>query len=502
MNQPNLCPRLPEEINIISVRKQGKNGTSKDFVVRRLAALPIDGELSDIQTVEYQANTVHISNNGPAPDQTDPGEMEGNTHSSVILPDPHIDIRKKVEDIVSEVVGPIHGDVTINKKETSGSDVDLSDRSKLFEALQQNTHIVTKYFDLRTNDYFYDVISPTFGVATYWYRQEFAKSRGMVHWHGLCWRSDKKPHNVINECIEKGLSDKECAATLSDLASIHFGLTGSHPAGQDENDLSIKNYALIPEVTAPLPPDDKNPLIKLLMEGWRANRYISLIVLKIDADNQSVNDILATEKYVCGYACKGNQPTGVVVDLFNDLVNCADEYTGATPNGKVPVLTGCNIQASWPLDENYCRTMLLHTPNWRLLDVKIDNLSWVHQMESFLQTDVCPNFVKADIEKARKHISDDNQEDDISSEQCEQPERMELKEIGLVDYNKPRPDDSLPDAVMVEFHSYTGPAFIEHNTKLVPIVPVERKTAAAIFVEENKSPKNLVGLVLFTNAKE
>jgi hypothetical protein len=31
-----------------------------------------------------------------------------------------------------------------------------------------------------------------------------------------------------------------------------------------------------------------------------------------------------------GYACNGNQPTGAVVDLFNDLVNSADESTGAT----------------------------------------------------------------------------------------------------------------------------------------------------------------------------
>ena len=31
-----------------------------------------------------------------------------------------------------------------------------------------------------------------------------------------------------------------------------------------------------------------------------------------------------------GYACKGNRPTGAVVDLFNDLVNSADESTGAT----------------------------------------------------------------------------------------------------------------------------------------------------------------------------
>lgn len=65
-------------------------------------------------------------------------------------------------------------------------------------------------------------------------------------------------------------------------------------------------------------------------QGWRANGDISLIVSKSDEDNPSVDDILATEKYVCGYACKGNQPTGAVVDLFNDLVNCADETTGAT----------------------------------------------------------------------------------------------------------------------------------------------------------------------------
>ncbi|CAG2185621.1 unnamed protein product [Mytilus edulis] len=111
---------------------------------------------------------------------------------------------------------PLRRLLSLYLKETSGTDIDLSDRSKLFEALQKNTHIVAKYFDLRTNDYFHDVMSPAFGVTTYWYRQEFAKSRGMVHWHGLCWRSDREPHNLINECIEKGLSNAECAATFSE----------------------------------------------------------------------------------------------------------------------------------------------------------------------------------------------------------------------------------------------------------------------------------------------
>jgi hypothetical protein len=49
---------------------------------------------------------------------------------------------------------------------------------------------------------------------------------------------------------------------------------------------------------------------------------VSLIISKSDPENPSVEEILSVEKYVSGYACKGNQPTGAVVDLFNDLVNC------------------------------------------------------------------------------------------------------------------------------------------------------------------------------------
>jgi hypothetical protein len=59
--------------------------------------------------------------------------------------------------------------------------------------------------------------------------------------------------------------------------------------------------------------------------------YLSSAVFFVMAiQNPSVNEIIATEKYVSGYACKGNQPTGAIVDLFNDMVNCADESTGAT----------------------------------------------------------------------------------------------------------------------------------------------------------------------------
>ena len=64
-------------------------------------------------------------------------------------------------------------------------------------------------------------------------------------------------------------------------------------------------------------------------QGWRANGDVSIIVSKSNPESPSVDDI-ATEKYVSGYACKGNKPTGVMVDRFNDLVNCTDEATGVT----------------------------------------------------------------------------------------------------------------------------------------------------------------------------
>jgi hypothetical protein len=50
-------------------------------------------------------------------------------------------------------------------------------------------------------------------------------------------------------------------------------------------------------------------------------------------------------------------------------------------------------------------------------------------MKSFLLSLDCPNFIKADVEKAKQKIeeqSNDNQNDDVLVESCDQPEWMEL----------------------------------------------------------------------------
>ena len=50
--------------------------------------------------------------------------------------------------------------------------------------------------------------------------------------------------------------------------------------------------------------------------------------------------------------------------------------------------------------------LLLHTPNLRKIsDIKDDDMTWLEKIEFFLNSDHCPNFVKADVEKAKTQIT-------------------------------------------------------------------------------------------------
>ncbi|VDI81413.1 Hypothetical predicted protein [Mytilus galloprovincialis] len=332
VNEPGkILPKLPSEVNIIiRVRKIGKNDTSKEFNVRRqkvqialiwlkknnpafsdieiseerLNLLPEDGQIQNIHTLEYNSNVGHLNDQGPAPKQIDPGNVEGETISSVLLPEPCFDIKQKIQDAVDEIATEENTNISINKKgqvsipwptrdlkaklqtgdksvaekilyfsanlrgtsqywnqrskelraliqykinegqglpsffttgscaefyfkplkrilslyikETTGNEIDLNDHNKMFkQAVQDNTHIVGDYFDKRTQSYFKEIMGPVFGVNSYWYRQEFSKSRGMIHWHGLCWRFDKEPHNLMHQAYVDGKTDEECAKLLS-----------------------------------------------------------------------------------------------------------------------------------------------------------------------------------------------------------------------------------------------------------------------------------------------
>ena len=53
---------------------------------------------------------------------------------------------------------------------------------------------------------------------------------------------------------------------------------------------------------------------------------ISIILSKSDPANPSVNEIIAAERYVSGYACKGNEVTGAQVDLFKHIADESSVY--------------------------------------------------------------------------------------------------------------------------------------------------------------------------------
>ena len=101
----------------------------------------------------------------------------------------------------------------------------------------------------------------------------------------------------------------------------------------------------------------------------------------------------------------------------NDLSSL---YQFICKTGKVPFING-PTQASWPLEENFCKTtLILHYPNWRAFsDIKDDELSWVEKFTYFVESDDCLNFIKADVKEAKKK----QQPESLS--QNNQPEWME-----------------------------------------------------------------------------
>ena len=93
------------------------------------------------------------------------------------------------------------------------------------------------------------------------------------------------------------------------------------------------------------------------------------------------------------------------------------------------------MRATWPLTEDFSRSMLLlHWPNWRqITDIKQKDSeqTWVDIMLAFLESDQRPNFVKAGVKRAKTHQSNADYEKDTDSDigaqyDSQQPEWMDL----------------------------------------------------------------------------
>ncbi|CAG2201820.1 unnamed protein product [Mytilus edulis] len=300
---------------------------------------------------------------GPAPKQIDPGNVEGETISSVLLPEPCFDIKQKIQDAVDEIATEENTNISINKKgqvsipwptrETTGNEIDLNTTTKC-----------------------------------------------------------SKLYKIIHTLLEIILI-KELKAISKRLWDLYLGLI---VIGIGKNFQS----------------QESGP------------------------ENPSVNEIIAVEKYVSGYACKGNEPTGAVADLFNDMVNSADETTGSNTKSLCTKLLMGTVKrdisavetsfelSALPLYRSSHAFQNISLTGARILEKmdpllqkltpldkylscpENDHCSW-----HFLLTDYCPNFVKADVERAnnaaQNGLVDDESDDDNSEfENMSQPEWIKV----------------------------------------------------------------------------
>ena len=109
-------------------------------------------------------------------------------------------------------------------------------------------------------------------------------------------------------------------------------------------------------------------------------------------------------------------------------------YEFACADGKVPEVSGGATHATWPLNEDYCRTMLLlHWPNWfDIQEVQGDADSWIGRFKDFVLTNDCPKFVKAQVAKAQRYaehpqepIFEEDEDDDVVEAE-EQPDWVDV----------------------------------------------------------------------------
>ena len=127
--------------------------------------------------------------------------------------------------------------------------------------------------------------------------------------------------------------------------------------------------------------------------------------------------------------------------------------------GKIPVVTCSSTYATWPRDENNCKTMLLlHWPTWRKIsDIKEEITSWSDAMHAFLEYDACPNFIKADVRRAQSHnnATHDNESDSEKKngiDPKEHPEWMDLIRPNADFYDQILHDDFVYDDGESEYY--------------------------------------------------
>ena len=98
------------------------------------------------------------------------------------------------------------------------------------------------------------------------------------------------------------------------------------------------------------------------------------------------------------------------------------------------MVSGGATHVTWPLNEDYCRTMLLlHWPDWfDIQEVKGDTESWIDRFTGFISSDEYPAFVKAQVAKAQRYAEHPQEqvfEDDTDYDAAEAEEQPDWVDV-------------------------------------------------------------------------
>ena len=112
------------------------------------------------------------------------------------------------------------------------------------KVLLQNSVLINQVFVLRTKAWFGEVLGKAIGIEDYWYRFEFAKSRGAIHFHAILYKASAAVH--IHALLDRALAaanmeqlEEEETKVASELpvvlADVLLPLTALHPAGRQRS---------------------------------------------------------------------------------------------------------------------------------------------------------------------------------------------------------------------------------------------------------------------------
>ena len=107
--------------------------------------------------------------------------------------------RLVAEAVAEELVS--QGRCTNSREVQSQSEFDRMNTDSKYRRKQilRHPHITCRFFELRTEQYIQNVLGPVWGVRDYFVRYEFAEGRGQIHFHGIFWRGDRRPHGLFQE---------------------------------------------------------------------------------------------------------------------------------------------------------------------------------------------------------------------------------------------------------------------------------------------------------------